>query len=440
MKITEAKTKRTLTKLALLLGASVLAGGALVGPGRLGAARVAQAEPMALPGNQAELDAFAQRSGVMSDSAGRTRAINRAAHAFDAAGLFWFTDLDAARAQAKREGKPILALRLLGNLSDEYSCANSRLFRVLLYPNAGINRLLHDRFVLFWSSERPVPVVTIDMGDGRTIKRTLTGNSAHYLLDSDGQPLDVLPGLYAPAEFEGWLQGGLKLEGEWRAAPRAEQPLLLSAWHRARLVEIALATPGYGGSPQNAGAQANRTIAANPLAKMAAPASVDARSASALTETKMVMEMPILGALPTRFDGRARFGIAPVFSLTQSAAAAARPATVKFDDATRARIAAMQPSTRATENQMIQTLEQSVARDTQNNRRNFEPAIHAYFVNDSAPDFTSLNRAIYDKLFLTPASDPWLGLNSQDAFIALGNGGLMPSAQPAQQQKVAQRP
>ena len=43
--------------------------------------------------------------------------------------LYWYTDLEAAKAQAKRLGKPILSLRLLGKLTDEFSCANSRFFR-----------------------------------------------------------------------------------------------------------------------------------------------------------------------------------------------------------------------------------------------------------------------------------------------------------------------
>ena len=54
-------------------------------------------------------------------------------------------------------------------------------------------------------SVRPVPKVTIDFGDGRKLERTLTGNSAHYVLDANGRPLDVLPGLYGPQEFLVWL-------------------------------------------------------------------------------------------------------------------------------------------------------------------------------------------------------------------------------------------
>ena len=33
-------------------------------------------------------------------------------------------------AEAQRTNRPILSLRLLGNLTDDFSCANSRFFRV----------------------------------------------------------------------------------------------------------------------------------------------------------------------------------------------------------------------------------------------------------------------------------------------------------------------
>src|SRR3954470_8847037 len=130
--------------------------------------------------------------------------------AFDAIGqqlgcrrslLYWYTDLDAARAAAAASGRPILSLSLLGKLTDERSCANSRLFRDLLYADPRIAALLRERVVLHWRSERPVPQVTIDMGDGRMIRTTVAGNSIHYLLDSDGWVIDAFPGLYSPDSF-----------------------------------------------------------------------------------------------------------------------------------------------------------------------------------------------------------------------------------------------
>jgi hypothetical protein len=115
--------------------------------------------------------------------------------------LYWFTDLDAAVAEARRTKRPILSLRLLGRLDEELSCANSRFFRKSLYLEPGINRALRERFVLHWQSVRAVPKVTIDFGNGKTIVKTLTGNSAHLVLDMFGRPVDALPGLFSAEIF-----------------------------------------------------------------------------------------------------------------------------------------------------------------------------------------------------------------------------------------------
>ena len=39
----------------------------------------------------------------------------------------------------------------------------------------------------------PAPRITIDFGDGRQIVRTITGNSIHYVLTSDGQEIAGIP-------------------------------------------------------------------------------------------------------------------------------------------------------------------------------------------------------------------------------------------------------
>jgi hypothetical protein len=129
----------------------------------------------------------------------------------DLSGLSWFTDLTAAIAEARRTQRPILSLRLLGRLDQELSCANSRMFRRLLYPEPRINRMLRERYVVHWESLRPVPVVTIDFGNGRRVVRTLTGNSVHLVLDSHGRPVDAMPGLVLPDTFVQWLERGLAL-------------------------------------------------------------------------------------------------------------------------------------------------------------------------------------------------------------------------------------
>src|SRR5690606_28767339 len=91
--------------------------------------------------------------------------------------LFWLTDFEQAKSASRKTGKPILSLRLLGKLNEEFSCANSRFFRTTLYPNPQVSSYLRENFVLHWKSVRPVPRVTIDFGDGRKVERTVTGNS-----------------------------------------------------------------------------------------------------------------------------------------------------------------------------------------------------------------------------------------------------------------------
>ena len=54
-------------------------------------------------------------------------------------GLYWHTDIESAKRAAAASGKPILSLRLLGKLTDEFSCANSRFFRTVLYSNTEVS-------------------------------------------------------------------------------------------------------------------------------------------------------------------------------------------------------------------------------------------------------------------------------------------------------------
>jgi hypothetical protein len=118
-------------------------------------------------------------------------------------GLFWYTDLATAKAAARAAGKPILSLRLLGRLDEGASDADGRFFRTVLYQNREIHQILHDRYILHWSSVRPMPRPTIVSG---------AGTSIHYILDSRGRLLEPLPGLYGPATFQSALEEGVRAE------------------------------------------------------------------------------------------------------------------------------------------------------------------------------------------------------------------------------------
>ena len=43
---------------------------------------------------------------------------------------------------------------------------------------------------------------------------------------------------------------------------------------------------------------------------------------------------------------------------------------------------------------------------------------------DLAKDVTALNERVYAELFLTPSSDPWLGLLPPDTYTALEEDGV----------------
>ena len=71
----------------------------------------------------------------------------------------------------------------------------------MLFSNAQIAQFVNAGFEPVWQSVRPVPIVTIDFGNGREIKRTLHGNIATYVCTPSGYVVDVLPGLYTADVF-----------------------------------------------------------------------------------------------------------------------------------------------------------------------------------------------------------------------------------------------
>ena len=75
---------------------------------------------------------------------------------------------------------------------------------------------------------------------------------------------------------------------------------------------------------------------------------------------------------------------------------------------------------------MIRELEHSIAEDTVRNEYRFHAKIHEWLATPT-PSYSidSLNSRVYAELFLTPESDPWLGLAPRNQFSALENGGLV---------------
>jgi hypothetical protein len=216
---------------------------------------------------------------------------------------------------------------------------------------------MREKFIMYWSSERPVPIVTVDFGDGRTMKRTVTGNSIHYVLDENGRPLDALPGLYSATEFTKRLQESLALFAEKPSDTRLRQ------WHAAGAEKLASGPPtAIVDEPF-----APQVVA---LARVKAAPPPNARIAAIRTASKFRAEDPLL--------------------------------------------------------RVLAQLQSSIAQDTIQNEYTLHRQIHHWFATGEpvVRSFETFNERVYAELFLTPKSDPWLGLAPPDAYPALEGSGL----------------
>lgn len=356
-----------------------------------------------LSGDRDQLDALREEPALLRLRA----AIDHVAAQRDAfaSELYWYTDLEAARAESDRSGRPILSLRLLGRLDEEASCANSRFFRWLLYPSPIVREAL-AAYVLHWSSERPAPHVTIDMGDGRTIERTVTGNSIHYVLDASGRVIDAIAGLHTPTDFADCLRRALAIAAQCgvRTADRA----CLARAHAQVLDETRIAWEQIG-----AAVPSWETLLAADIAPVDAP---DAVMAMPLTVGKMAIEMPLLDLIaPTPSIDRTTLALP-----WGEVARATRPASYDQTFSEGARALERLKTGAIDDAALLATTYARTIEDSARNRFTLDRRIHAWLaVADLANDFSSFNERVYAELFLTPASDPWLGLRAEGDWDVL---------------------
>ena len=313
--------------------------------------------------------------------------------------LYWFTDFEEAKRAAQETGRPILVLHLLGRLDEELSCANSRFFRTTLYSDESIASLMRDDFILYWHSVRPVPRITIEFGDGRKIQQTITGNSAHYLLASNGQVLDALPGMYSPAAFRETLVRWTDL------SRRASQLGALRTYHRERIAAI---KARWEDLSARSGVKADA---------LRGPKALTAEAATAMTASKAMVDRPLLASM--QFAASLR-------SLDPSdwtRVGELEAATVQFSEGALALIRKKQFGSEAPKEgeleALILNLQNSVAADTIYNESALHSQIHEWFARNRVIDLATLNTRIYDELFLTPESDPWLGLKQPTIFTGI---------------------
>ena len=328
--------------------------------------------------------------------------------------LYWYTSIEHAKAEAKRTGKPILSLRLLGNLNEEFSCANSRLFRSILYSNAEIAKYLSENYILHWKSVRPAPKVTIDFGDGRKIERTLTGNSIHYVLDANGQIIDALPGLYSPQAFLKFVTDA-KAANDMPVEPRMTRKGQYAAFRKKTFYKIV--------NERERNVRAAKITLVEPKAPVAAvPTAIEA-APRAMAKMIVTSEISILDSVS---DGFSKYRGQLDFGDWQKLAALYAPNS-KIDASGLAFIKRQTHNT-ITEEQfagLVKKLEEFAALDTTMNDYMFRTRVYGILSENNNDNLEKINERIYAEIFLTPRSDEWLGLYSPDIYTALDGNGIV---------------
>lgn len=377
-------------------------------------------------GLKALFDTYAAEIGEFRSKGTETDKWRKIAAALDsvamqkdayASALYWYTDLDDAKRASSETKRPILTLRLLGNLNEEFSCANSRLFRSLLYANADVSRYLRDNYILHWKSVRPAPRITIDFGDGRKIERTITGNSIHYVLDDDGRIIEALPGLYSPQMFYRYLaqakQVSDAVDGK---APRARSIEFMR--YRKQSFD------GLREAREKAGRDTKIQPGDKPQGGMLASGDAFAAAPRAVTKMMVTDELSLLRVYD-RF-----YQFAPLFGFDDWARMAGSyvPSWTHFDDASTAFVRRQVAKNRPTEaelGRMFDKLRRSVQIDTTRNDFVYHTQLYTWLNDDPTVDVEIFNTRVYAEIFLTPDSDQWLGLYSTDVYTALDGNGII---------------
>jgi hypothetical protein len=272
-------------------------------------------------------------------------------------------------------------LRLLGRLDEELSCANSRFFRTVLYADPRVADELRRNFVLHWQSVRPVPKLTVDFGDGRKIVGTLTGNSIHYVLDAQGRPIDALPGLWSAPAF-------LRRLVEARSVSPASSP--------AELLRR-LSTPAVSNDPSILPGSERRRLG-----------DFKALIADGRALSKSMVERPLLGGTPLPIPLTSRDDRQDA-KLSAPSIALIRAQNPGLDAAAMARL--------------VGNFELALAADSAGNESDLRPRVLQILAQGG--DLETLNDRVYAEVFLTPRSDPWLGLASPDVYGALAGNGVV---------------
>lgn len=214
--------------------------------------------------------------------------------------------------------------------------------------NPSVVSFFAEKVVPVWQSLGAVPKVTIELGDGTVVHRTIGGNIVTYLTTSEGRVIDALPGVYTADAYLSELQVALQHV--------SDSPESLRKWH------------------------------AGMAFKAMTPSSRD------ITLSKAVVEGPLLKAMKMRFPESLDGGMHDLSKNPASADQLVRQMGIPASDAQTQGSAA-------------------VALDSQRNLEVVRPAIHELLAQYATPPYPDQIRdTIYKQILHVPIDEPDLGL------------------------------
>ncbi|BBM83859.1 hypothetical protein [Candidatus Uabimicrobium amorphum] len=296
--------------------------------------------------------------------------------------------------------------------------------RTVLYANNQLSSYLRRNFVLCWQSERPVPVVTIDFGDGRVVKRTITGNAAHYVMDHHGNLLDVVPGIYGANAFQRVISGSLRLWSQLQNVSDFKREIIIETYHKVRLKNI---RKSWSKDLRTLGIFANVNL--KPSRESLAV------RAAIRTKSKRGIELPVIRSVQVRKRSAQVHKITTLREKTSQNVwqqiARLHYRDAKLDRGSRSviewqnpiQITASKALVESPVARLIRSFEKSLAEDTMRNEYEFHAKIHQWFCDGEAQKgFGYMNERVFREIFLTPANKPLIDLG--EAYTGLLGDGL----------------
>jgi hypothetical protein len=165
----------------------------------------------------------------------------------------------------------------------------------------------------------------------------------------------------------------------------------------------------------------------------AVPPSASAVAANQIAAPKGRVERPLVAAAlpstPERLDDEALWQAIALLHSDEAELDQASRDLIRSENPNAAAAGRLAITKRIVEDPMlrlVRTLQESIALDSVRNEYQLHRRLHQWLADvNFRPEVEALNERVYAELFLTPSSDPWLGLAPAESYTALPNGGVV---------------